>query len=81
MLIHVYQQHSGFVATDRLISYSSVELEKSGHISHIHSTHGQTGSEVGTWNVKLVSSPVRMQMQKFVPFTLISLFGTGCDVY
>jgi hypothetical protein len=49
------QEHSGFVATDRLTSYSSVELEKSSHESHIHSTHGQTGSEVGTWNVKLVT--------------------------
>lgn len=75
------QEHSVFVATDRLTSYSSVGLEKSGHESHIQSTHGQTGSEVGTWNVKLITSPVRMQMQKFLPFTLSSLFGTGCDVY
>lgn len=39
------QEHSGFVATDRPTSYSSVELEKSHHESHIHLTHGQTGSE------------------------------------
>ena len=75
------QEHSGFVATDRLTSYSSVELEKSGPVLHIHSDPGQTGSEVGTWKVKLFTSPVRMQMQKFVPFTLISVFGTGYDVY
>ena len=36
------QEHSVFVATDRLTSCSSVELEKSGHDSHIQSTHGQT---------------------------------------
>jgi len=41
------QEHSGFVTTDRLTSYSSVELEKSGHESRIYSTHGQIGSEVG----------------------------------
>jgi len=75
------QEHSGFVTTDRLTSYSSVELEKSGHESRIYSTHGQTGSEVGTWNVKLITSSVRMQMQKFVPFTLSSVFGTGCYMY
>jgi len=51
------QEHSGFVTTDRLTSYSSVELEKSGHESRIYSTHGQIGSEVGQapgmWNWSL----------------------------